>query len=155
MEIRKIIIKTISTFFYIGYLPIIPGTFGSMAGILLFYLIKDSLPVYALSTLLLIILGFLVTSEAEKIFNKKDARYIVIDEVCGMLLSLIFVPYNIKLVIIAFILFRIFDSLKPYPAGRFQDLKGSAGVMLDDIIAGVYTNVILQVVLRLASFRIS
>lgn len=156
MEIRKIIIKTISTFFYIGYLPFIPGTFGSMAGICLYYLIKKSTPIiYTLFTLLLIILGFLVAGEAEKIFNNKDARCIVIDEVCGMLLSLIFVPYNIKLVIIAFILFRLLDSLKPYPAGRFQDLKGSAGVMLDDIIAGVYTNIILQAVLRLASFRIS
>lgn len=155
MDTRKIIIKTVSTFFYIGYLPVIPGTFGSIAGILLFYLIKDSLPVYTLFTLLLIIMGFLVTGEAEKILNKKDAKYIVIDEVCGMLLSLIFIPYDIKLVIIAFILFRILDSLKPYPAGRFQNLRGSPGVMLDDIVAGLYTNIILQVVARLTSFRTS
>jgi len=152
---RKIIIKTISTFFYIGYLPFIPGTFGSIAGILLFYLIKDSLPVYALFTLSLIILGFLVTGKAEKILNKKDAKCIVIDEVCGMLLSLIFIPYNIKTVIIAFILFRILDSLKPYPAARLQNLKGSRGIMADDIVAGLYTNIILQIILRLASFRIS
>jgi phosphatidylglycerophosphatase A len=155
MKIRRIIIKTLSTFFYIGYLPVIPGTFGSMAGVLLFYLIKDSLPGYVLFTLLLLILGFLVAGEAERILNKKDSRCIVIDEVCGMLLSLIFLPYDIKLVIIAFILFRILDSLKPYPAAKFQNLRGSPGVMLDDIIAGVYTNIILQVVLRLASFRTS
>lgn len=155
MDIRKIIIKTVSTFFYIGYLPFIPGTFGSIAGILLFYLIKDSLSVYMLFTLLLIILGFLVCTEAEKILNKKDSRYIVIDEVCGMLLSLIFVPYDIKLVVIAFILFRILDSLKPFPAGRLQDLRGSPGVMLDDIVAGLYTNIVIQVVCRLVSFRIS
>ncbi len=155
MRIRKIIIKTISTFFYIGYLPFIPGTFGSIAGIILFYLIKDNLLVYTLFTLLLITLGFLVAGETEKILNKKDARCIVIDEVCGMLLSLIFVPYDIKLVIIAFVLFRILDSLKPYPVGRFQDLRGSPGVMLDDIVAGLYTNIILQVVWRLASLRAS
>lgn len=152
---RKIIIKIISTFFYIGYLPFIPGTFGSIAGILLFYLIKDNLPVYALFTLSLIILGFLVSGEAEKILNKKDAKCIVIDEVCGMLLSLIFIPYNIKTVIIAFLLFRILDSLKPYPAARLQNLKGSRGIMADDIVAGLYTNIILQIILRLASFRIS
>jgi len=151
----KFIIKTISTFFYIGYLPFIPGTFGSIAGILLFYLIKDSLPVYALFTLSLIILGFLVTGKAEKILNIKDAKCIVIDEVCGMLLSLIFIPYNIKTVIIAFLLFRILDSLKPYPAARLQNLKGSRGIMADDIVAGLYTNIILQIILRLASFRIS
>lgn len=151
----KIIIKTVSTFFYIGYLPFIPGTFGSIAGICLFYLIKDSLPVYTVFTLLLIILGFLVCGKAEKILNKKDSRCIVIDEVCGMLLSLIFVPYDIKLVIIAFVLFRMLDSFKPYPAGRFQELRGSPGVMFDDIVAGLYTNIILQVIARFASFMTS
>lgn len=155
MEIRKIIIKTVSTFFYIGYLPFIPGTFGSIVGILLFYLIRDSLPVYTLFTLLLIILGFLVAGETERILNKKDAGCIVIDEVSGMLISLISVPYDIKLVIIAFVLFRILDSLKPYPAGRLQNLRGSPGIMLDDIFAGLYTNIILQAVCILASFRAS
>lgn len=106
-------------------------------------------------TLSLIILGFLVSGEAERILNIKDAKCIVIDEVCGMLLSLIFIPYNIKTVIIAFILFRILDSLKPYPAARLQNLKGSPGIMADDIVAGLYTNIILQIILRLASFRIS
>jgi phosphatidylglycerophosphatase A len=110
---------------------------------------------YIGSLLILILLGFLVCGEAEKIFNKKDARYIVIDEVIGMLLSLMFVPYDIKLVIIAFFLFRLLDTLKPYPAGRLQEIKGSIGVLADDIIAGLYTNIILQVVLRFASFRTS
>lgn len=155
MSIRKIIIKTLSTFFYIGYLPLIPGTFGSLVGVLIFYLIKDNVLMYRLATLLLIVIGFLVTGEAEKIMEQKDAKYIVIDEVSGMLLSLMFIPYDIKLVIIAFFLFRLLDTLKPYPAGVLQDLKGSRGVMGDDIIAGLYTNIILQVVLRLASFRTS
>jgi phosphatidylglycerophosphatase A len=155
MGIRKMIIKSLSTFFYLGYLPLIPGTFGSIAGVVLFYLIRDNPAIYALFTLLLIILGFLVAGKMERMLGKKDARCIVIDEVCGMLLSLLFLPYDTKLVIIAFILFRILDSLKPYPVGRFQELRGSAGIMLDDIVAGVYTNIILQVVLRLASLRAS
>lgn len=79
----------------------------------------------------------------------------MIDEVSGMLLSLIFLPYDIKLVIIAFILFRILDTLKPYPLGRLQNLAGSIGIMSDDIVAGLYTNIILQVVLRLVSFKAS
>jgi len=108
-----------------------------------------------LLTLTLIILGFLVSGRAEKIFNKKDARCIVIDEVSGMLLALIFIPYDIKLLILAFILFRILDTLKPYPAGRLENLPASIGIMGDDIVAGLYANVILQVVLRLISFRAS
>jgi len=151
----KLVIKTLSTFFYVGYLPLIPGTFGSIAGVFLFYCVKDNSFMQILLTLTLIILGFLVSGRAEKIFNKKDARCIVIDEVSGMLLALIFIPYDIKLLILAFILFRILDTLKPYPAGRLENLPASIGIMGDDIVAGLYANVILQVVLRLISFRAS
>jgi len=155
MKILNFIIKTLSTFFYVGYLPLIPGTFGSIFGVFLFYCVKDNGFAHILLTLILIVLGFLVTGRAEKIFNKKDARCIVIDEVSGMLLSLLFIPYDIKLVIMAFILFRILDTLKPFPSGRVQNLTGSIGIMGDDIIAGLYTNIILQVVLRLVSFKAS
>ena len=65
-----------------------------------------------------------------------------------MVLSLIFVPFDGKLIIIGFFLFRLLDTLKPYPAGKIQNLAGSVGVMGDDIVAGVYTNLILQVVSR-------
>jgi phosphatidylglycerophosphatase A len=155
MDIRKIAIKTIGTFFYIGYLPLIPGTFGSIAGIFLFLSIKDNPHTVALFTFILIILGFLVAGRLERILDKKDARHIVIDEVCGVFLSLIFMPHDIKIVIIAFMLFRILDALKPFPAGRLEKFKGSVGIMGDDIVAGLYTNLILQIVLRLASFKTS
>ena len=155
MTLRRLFVILASTFFYVGYLPLIPGTFGSIAGLFLFYLVKNNWPFYLLVTSALITLGFLVSGEAERIFNKKDARYIVIDEVTGMLLSLAFIPYDLRLVIIAFFLFRLLDTLKPFPAGRIEGLKGGAGVMGDDIIAGLYTNIILQVVLRFASFKTS
>jgi len=155
VKIRQEIIKLISTFFYAGYLPLIPGTFGSLAGLFVFYLIKNNILILILATCVITILGFAVTGKAEAIFKKKDASYIVIDEVSGMLLSLLFLPYDIKLVVIGFFLFRILDTLKPFPAGRLQNLKGSLGIMTDDIVAAVYTNIILQVVLRLASFKTS
>ncbi len=129
-----------------------------MAGLFLFYFLKSNVPLYMLFTALLTGLGFLVAGKAEKILKKKDARYIVIDEVSGMLLSLVsllFIPYDGRLVIIAFIIFRILDALKPYPADRLQNLTGSKGIMSDDLIAGLYTNIILQVVLRFASFKAS
>jgi phosphatidylglycerophosphatase A len=154
MNIPTHLVIILSTFFYVGYLPFIPGTFGSAAGILLFYLIKDNDVFYILFTLIMVILGFSVAGRAEKIFNKKDAKCIVIDEVSGMLLSFMFLPYDIKLVIMGFILFRIFDSLKSYPANHMERLEGGIGIMSDDIIAGLYTNLILQVVLRLASFNV-
>lgn len=148
-------VKTLSTFFYVGYLPLIPGTFASVAGLFLYYLVKGSVIIYAAVTVFLTITGFLISSDAEKIFKKKDARYIVIDEVCGMLLSLAFLPYDLKLVVIAFFIFRVLDTVKPYPAWRLQELKGGLGVMSDDVVAGLYTNIILQIVLRLVSFTIS
>jgi phosphatidylglycerophosphatase A len=152
---RKLIIKTLSSFFYVGYLPFMPGTFASLAGLGLFYLVKGKTLTYLIVTSCLLFMGFLISGEAEEIFNKKDHRSIVIDEVCGMLLSLLFIPYEPKFVIIAFFVFRLMDTVKPYPADRLQDLKGSLGVMSDDIIAGIYTNIILQIALRFTSFTIS
>ncbi len=152
MKIRKIFLTAASSFFYIGYLPFIPGTFASMAGVLLFYLIRYNTAIHVLLTLLLIIFGLWVTGKQEQVLKRKDPSCIVIDEVCGMLLSLIFIPFDLKLVVFAFFIFRILDTLKPYPAGALQRLKGSIGIMGDDIIAGVYTNLILQLVLRLTSF---
>lgn len=150
---RNFIIKTLSTFFYVGYLPFMPGTFASIAGVLLIYLLKGNTVTYILFTLVLTILGFLISGKAEQIFNKKDAKFIVIDEVSGILLGFLFIPYDIKLIVMAFILFRILDAFKPYPSDRLQRLAGSIGIMSDDIVAGLYTNIILQVVSRFVSLR--
>ncbi|MCX5710747.1 MAG: phosphatidylglycerophosphatase A [Candidatus Omnitrophica bacterium] len=153
MKIKESVIKTLSTFFGVGYLPFMPGTFASLAGLLIYFLIKNNPTVFILVTILLTALGFLVSGAAEGLFKKKDPSYVVIDEVAGMLLSLLFIPYDIKWVIAAFLIFRILDTLKPYPAGQIQEVKGSTGIMLDDIIAAVYTNILLQVVVRIPSFR--
>jgi phosphatidylglycerophosphatase A len=155
MSFRKFIVKLITTFFGVGFAPFIPGTFATLAGLGIFFLVRSDTVFYLGVTALLIILGFLFSGEAEKLFQKKDARCIVIDEISGILLSLLFIPYSLKIVIIAFFLFRVLDALKPFPAGRLQDLRGSAGVMTDDIVAGLYTSLILQAVVRLASFKVS
>jgi len=149
----KFLTKLISTFFYAGYFPLIPGTAGSLAGVFIFFLIKDNIAAHLLALCALLILGLLVCGRAEEEFKKKDPSFIVIDEVCGMLLALLFLPYNIRFVIIAFLIFRILDTLKPWPACRVEKLKGSLGIMGDDIVAGVYTNIILQVVVRFAIFN--
>lgn len=148
MNICNFIVKMLSTFFYLGYLPL-SGTFGSMVGVLIFYLIKGNNFIYTLVTLSVISLGLLLTGRAEKIYNKKDPSYVVIDEIAGMLLSLVGITWDIRVIMSAFLVFRILDAMKPYPVGRFQELKGSIGIMGDDIIAGIYTNVILQCVLRI------
>jgi phosphatidylglycerophosphatase A len=149
--VYKFLVKTVSTFFYVGYFPLIPGTAGSVAAIFLFFLIKNNPLTYLAILLILLILGFLVSGAAEKIMRKTDPPCLVIDEVCGMLIGLLFLPYDIRLVIIAFLIFRILDTLKPYPISSFEKLKGGWGIMSDDIIAGLYTNLILQAVVSVTS----
>ncbi len=154
---RNRIVSIITTFFYVGYLPFIPGTFGSLAGIGVYYLIKDSIVAYILVVSFLAVLGFLSAGQAEKVFNTKDPKYVVIDEVVGMLLSLLFFPlqHDFKVVIMGFFVFRLMDTLKPYPIGLIERLHGGKGIMGDDIMAGIYTNIVLQSVLRLVSFTAS
>ena len=148
--LRNFLVKTISTFFFVGYLPLIPGTFGSIAGIGIFYLLNGiSWPGYFLFIFCLMALGLLTSGRMEKLLNKKDPGCVVIDEVMGMLIALSFLPPEPKIIILAFLMFRILDTLKPYPAGRLQNMHGAVGVMGDDLVAGVYANIVLQVILRL------
>ncbi len=154
--LRNFLVKTVSSFFFIGYLPLIPGTFGSLAGAGLFYLLKASnSPAYFLFILCIVALGLLTGGRMERLSGKKDPGCIVIDEVAGMLIALSFMPLDLKIIFLGFLIFRILDTLKPYPAGRLQHLRGSVGVMADDLIAGIYTNIVLQAILKLASFQIS
>ncbi|MFA5096557.1 MAG: phosphatidylglycerophosphatase A [Candidatus Omnitrophota bacterium] len=155
---REFIIKITGTFFFIGCSPLIPGTVTSAAAIIPVILLKNNQTWYIAATLLVTALGFIVSGPAEKIFRKKDDRRIVIDEVAGMFLTFLFIPAD-KITLWplfwGFMLFRAFDALKVYPANKLQRLPGSLGVMADDILAGVYANIILQVFLRFASCRTS
>lgn len=146
---KSLFIKLISTFFGTGYLPFIPGTFGSAAGMALYFIIRHNSLLYACVLLVITILGFWTAGKAAKIFNQKDPRCVVIDEAAGMLISLMFIPYDLKWVITGFLVFRLMDTLKPFPAARIERLPGSLGIMGDDIVAGIYTNIVLQIVLRL------
>jgi phosphatidylglycerophosphatase A len=97
-------------------------------------------------SIFLLIVGFLTSGRAENIFGIKDDRRIVIDEVCGMLLSLLFIPYKRLYYLMGFLLFRLFDICKPYPMRKLELMPGSAGIMLDDIVAALYTNLVLRVI---------
>lgn len=151
--LRNLLVKAISTFLFIGYLPLIPGTFGSIAGVGIFYLFGgSSRPGYFLFILCVAVLGLLTCGSAEKLFNRKDPGCIVIDEVMGMLIALSFLPVEPKIVILAFLMFRVFDTFKVFPAARLQNLHGAIGIIGDDLVAGIYANIVVQTVLRLNSF---
>ncbi len=138
------LIKLISSSFYLGFIPFAPGTFGALFGLGIYLLIYSHQIIYIFVTLFIILLGFLSCGRAEKIFGRKDARQIVIDEASGLLVAFYLIPAKIFYLAAGFILYRFFDILKPFPLRKLEKLNGSAGIMLDDIGAAVYTNLILQ-----------
>ncbi len=138
--------RMIASVFYIGYLPVAPGTLGSLAALILYYFIYHNTIITAAVILIVIALGFITAGKVEKMFGEKDPGEIVIDEFSGMLISLFRIPPTMGYVVAGFILFRFFDIVKPKPIQNLEKLKGGLGIMSDDIVAGVYTNIILQVV---------
>jgi phosphatidylglycerophosphatase A len=141
--------RFIATFFFIGYFPYLPGTVASLVALFLVYLLRTCHPICLIVVaLVLLALGFIFAGKAERVIGMKDPPCIVIDEAAGMLLSFIFIPISLPVMLLGFVLFRVFDIFKPYPAGALQELRGSAGIMCDDIAAALYTNIILQLVLR-------
>ena len=141
-----IIFKHIATLGFIGYLPVAPGTFGSLAAFVLFILLKPSVFVHLTILFIIIPIGIISSHHAERVLNAKDSRHIVIDEFCGYLLSVLFIPFTTGYALMAFFLFRFFDILKPFPIRKLGFfLSGGKGIMADDIAAALYTNLILQV----------
>jgi phosphatidylglycerophosphatase A len=140
-----------ATWFGIGSLPLVPGTFGSLAGLLLWWLLVVAGGWQAALTgfIIVTVAGFWSAGAAEARYGKKDPGHVVIDEVSGQMLALLFLPVAPAVLIGGFLLFRLLDILKPYPARRLESLEGAAGIMSDDLIAGLYANLLLQLLWRL------
>lgn len=139
----------IATVGYAGYFPIAPGTVGSLAGLVVYLLVwwSGSPAVEIGLIVVLFAAGVWAGTTAERYFGGIDPGPIVVDEVVGMLITLAFIPVGLSGAIAGFVLFRIFDVIKPFPAGRLERLHGGLGVMADDAMAAVYANLTLRVVL--------
>ncbi len=137
----------IATGAYSGYLPKAPGTWGSVVGVALWFGLKNLAPMPYLTALAaLFVLGTIAAGAAEKIVDRGDPGLVVIDEIVGQLIALALVPHHLLAIIAGFVLFRLFDILKPFPVGWLdQHIHGGLGIMLDDVAAGLYAFVILQV----------
>lgn len=144
------LVKMLSTWFYIGDIPVAPGTAASAAGVLMAIILSPSVFLYLLVTIVVTVLGFKVCTRMEEILGKKDPGCIVIDEVAGILISFFLVPLTPATILTGFFLFRAFDMFKIYPVNKFEQLEGATGVMMDDVIAGVYTNIVMQFAIRWA-----
>ncbi|MFA7347929.1 MAG: phosphatidylglycerophosphatase A [Desulfurivibrionaceae bacterium] len=137
---------TIATGFGSGYLPKAPGTWGSLLALPLHFFLRRLAPNhYALALAGIFFIAVITAGQAEKILDRKDPGVVVIDEVIGMLITLIGAPNNPLIWLLGFLIFRLFDIFKPYPIRIIdQRINGGMGIVLDDVLAGIYSLIVLQ-----------
>ena len=136
----------IATCAYVGYVPVAPGTFGSAAGLAVFAAIRASgSPAVELGAIVgLFVVGVWSAHLAERYFGGIDPGPIVMDEVVGMLITLALLKVTFSGAVVGFLIFRLFDVVKPWPSGRFERLPGGLGVMADDGMAAVYAHLVMR-----------
>ena len=128
-----------------GYSPIAPGTAGSAVALLILWLVPFSQISLIVFLLGVTFFGTWAAHVVEAAVGDKDPGVIVIDEVAGMTLSVLVLPLTLPVLLAGFVLFRVFDVVKPFPANRLQAVPGGVGVMIDDLVAGLYALVVLLV----------
>lgn len=138
------LIKLLATGFGSGLVPFAPGTMGTLVGVVICLLCMPMPRILRLLFVLtLLALSFYVAGQAEKIYQKKDDQRIVIDEIIGLQITMLPVAINILSLCVGFVLFRVFDILKPFPINNLQRLPGGWGVVIDDVVAGVYAGALI------------
>jgi phosphatidylglycerophosphatase A len=139
----------LASFGYVGFFPFAPGTIGSAAAFVLFLPVRwtGSLALELAVVALVTATGVWAATATEKALGLEDPGPVVIDEVAGMLISLLFLPATWPVMAAAFVAFRVFDIVKPWPASRLERLHGGLGIMADDVAAGAYANLTIQVLL--------
>ena len=136
----------------LGYCPWAPGTWGTLLGIAVFFSLQAnrlSWPTGLATVAALFFSGVWISQEASKIFQEKDSHKIVIDEIIGCFVFLLFIPQARWCIIVAFVLYRLFDVWKPFPARQSENLPGGWGIMTDDLIAAIYTIVVTNIIVCL------
>jgi phosphatidylglycerophosphatase A len=154
----------------VGYIKLAPGTWGSLVGVGLYLIWRylglgvfqiglangwraEQLEAWRIETNILAVLltsaiGIWAAGRAALLLNKKDPQQVVIDEVAGQFIALMFIPFNVAwwMILAGFILFRLFDIWKPYPIDGMQELPGGFGVVVDDLVAGIYAAIVMSVI---------
>lgn len=139
--------KLLGSGFYTGYIPFISGTFGSIAALIIYYIPGFENPLILIPAIIIFTFyGIFVGNKFEDIYGK-DPSECTIDEVVGMWISLLFLPKILLISFLTFFIWRILDILKPFPARYFEKFKGGIGIMLDDITSGIYSLIIVHIIL--------
>ena len=136
----------IATCGYVGHVPVAPGTFGSAAGLVLLWALRalGSSALEIAFVVVLLALGVWSATIAERSSGRVDPGIVVIDEVVGMIVTMMFIPASTFSIVAGFLVFRVLDILKPWPTRRLERLPGGAGIMADDVMAAVYGNVVMH-----------
>ncbi|MFH0809591.1 MAG: phosphatidylglycerophosphatase A [Pseudomonadota bacterium] len=146
-KFRAFAVNFLASGAFLGYIPVAPGTFGTLAGIPLYLALSWLHPVAGvLGTLAVAGLAVPIAGAAERLLGFKDPGFIVIDEIAGFLTAMLLIAPSVGTVAVGFALFRVFDILKPPPVRRMESLGGGLGIVADDIAAGIYANIILRLV---------
>lgn len=143
-------VKMWSTWFYIGYLPVAPGSMGSLAATLLAIALVGHPFLHILCFIGVTLIGFKTAGRMEDVLGQKDPGCVVIDEVAGVLISFFLLPLSWPIIVCTYFLFRAFDMFKITPADRLENMGGATGIMMDDILAGLYTNIVMHIAIRWA-----
>jgi len=141
------LILILATGFGAGYSPLIPGTMGTLVGIPVFLILSAiPPPAYEFTIIAFFFLAVWAAEKAQVYWGVKDDQRIVIDEIMGFFVTMLWIPGTLFTIILGFILFRLFDITKPFPARRLEEVSGGYGVVLDDVMAGVYANIALHII---------
>ena len=146
MRFREKLVMFLATGGFVGNIPLAPGTFGSLVAIPLCYILsKINLSLAVFAAVVIIFLAIWIAQVAETILKKKDPGSIVIDEIAGMIVTFMGVPFHPATVISGFLIFRALDITKPFPIRTLERrLAGGTGVVLDDVAAGIYSNLLIR-----------
>jgi phosphatidylglycerophosphatase A len=131
----------------VGYIPFLPGTLGTMVGVAIYVLFSRFFPQtisYIIMLAVFLVGGIWVSSRCNQYFEGDDNSSIVIDELVGFLITMLFVPFSFRFLLLGFVLFRVIDITKPFKIGKIEKISGGWGIMGDDIAAGVLANLIIQ-----------
>jgi phosphatidylglycerophosphatase A len=150
--------KTGASLFFLGFIPLAPGTIGSaatVAGIWYLQRVPWAAPLFDMArpqlwwlcSIVLVLISLFFSARAKETFGKEDPGPVIIDEVAGQFITFFMIPLSLHTLIAGFLLFRFFDIVKPFPVNDMQQLDDNVGITMDDVLAGVYANISLMLLL--------
>lgn len=144
----KFLARFLATVGYVGHAPVAPGTAGSLAALPIIWFVYPRLSPASACGLVLAFCAIAIWAAHQQVSDEqKDPQHVVIDELVGQMIALLFIPLGFFTIAAGFVLFRIFDVFKPFPSRQSEKLPGGWGIVMDDVAAGIYANLVLRIVI--------